>query len=142
MTTPRRLSPKMLRIAKQEFSKIIKNRTVRLSESLWLSPLHLVPKKDHGWRSCGEYRMLNSCTIPNQYRVRYIQDFTHSISSCAIFSKVDLVKVYNQIPVNPDDIPKTAITTPFSKYEFRYMSFGLRNTGQTFQRFVDEMTRN
>ena len=40
-----------------------------------------------------------------------------------------------------DDICKTAITTPFGLFEFTKMPFGLRNVAQTFQRFIDEVTR-
>lgn len=139
--TPRRLAPDKLKIAKREFDLMLSNGTARPSESSWASPLHLAPKKDNGWRPCGDYRMLNARTIPDRYPMRHIHDFAHNIAGCKVFSTIDLVKAYNQIPVFADDIHKTAITTPFGLYEFPCMTFGLRNAGQTFQRFVDEMTR-
>lgn len=139
--TPRRLAPEKLKIARSEFEAMLANGTTRPSESPWSAPLHLAAKKENGWRPCGDYRMLNARTIPDKYPIRHIQDFAHSLSGCRVFSTIDLVKAFNQIPVFEDDIPKTAITTPFGLFEFPYMTFGLRNASQTFQRFVDEMTR-
>lgn len=138
---PRRLAPDKLKAAKSEFEDMLKNGTARPSDSPWSSPLHLAPKKNDSWRPCGDYRMLNARTIPDRYPIRHVHDFAHCISGSTVFSTIDLVKAFNQIPVYEADIPKTAIATPFGLFEFPYMTFGLRNAGQTFQRFADEMTR-
>nr|VZI03133.1 unnamed protein product [Spirometra erinaceieuropaei] len=42
---------------------------------------------------------------------------------------------------SPDDIRKTAVTTPFDLFEFVRMAFGLRNAVQTFQTFNDHTLR-
>lgn len=42
----------------------------------------------------------------------------------------------------PDDIEKTAISTPFGLFEYVYMPYGLRNSSASFQRFMDNIFRN
>ncbi|KAJ8386199.1 hypothetical protein AAFF_G00176230 [Aldrovandia affinis] len=97
---------------------------VRHSNSPWASPLHMVPKSDNGCRPCGDYRRLNDATIPDCYPVPHIQDFSARLAGKTVFSKVDLIRGYHQVPVNAEDIPKTAVITPFGLFEFLRMPFG------------------
>ena len=58
------------------------------------------------------------------------------------FCKIDLTKGYYQIPIDKESRPITAFSTHNSQYQFRRLSFGLRNSGLQFQRTLQEILSN
>jgi len=137
-----RLSPDKLAISRWEFAEMERLGKVRRSSSAWASPLHMVENKAPGaWRHCGDYRCLNNMTTHDWYPVPQIQDFTSQLKGNNVFSKIDLVHGYNQIPVAPEEVLKTAVITPFGLFEFHRKPFGLKNAAQAFLRFMDQVCR-
>merc|ERR1711911_31708 len=147
----RKLDPEKLAVAKAELDKLVELGVCERGKSDWSSPLLVTTKPCGspctceqqrpcgGWRDCGDYRRLNHMTTDDRYPVRNLQDFNAELRGKTIFSKVDLLKGYHQIPVNPDDVKKTAVITPFGLFLFPRCPFGLKNAGQDFQRLMDKI---
>ena len=64
----------------------------------------MVPKGSGCW-PCVDYRRLNSMTTLGKYPVPHIQDFAANLAGAKLFSKIDLVEGYHQVPINKEDIP-------------------------------------
>ena len=58
------------------------------------------------------------------------------------FSTLDMQSGFWQVSVHPDDQHKTAFVTRNAKYEFRRMSFGLRNAPSTFQQVTSTVLKD
>ena len=139
---PRRYAGEKLNIIKEEFNSLFQLGVIRPSSSPWASPIHVAKKASGGWRACGDYRKLNSHTTPDRYPIPRLEDIGEKLHNKKVFSKIDINKAYYNIPMDPLDIEKTAVRTPFGLFEFVVMPFGLRNATQTFQRYMDTIFRN
>jgi cleavage and polyadenylation specificity factor subunit 1 len=138
---PRRLSPNRLAIAIADFDAMLRDGTARRSESSRSSALHVVPTKGNDGRPCGDYTALNARIIPDRYPVRHIHDYSHQLFGCSVFSKIGLVRAIKSNPRPSRRYTEDCHTTPFGQFEFPFISFGLRNAAQTFQRFLDDILR-
>ena len=88
---------------------------------------------------CIDYRKLKSKTADDPYQMPRTDELVETIGRAKYISTLDLSKGYYQVPVAEEDKPKTAFTSPFGKFEFNRMSFGLKGAPSTFQRLMDEV---
>ena len=95
-----------LKAVKQEFTLMLEKGIIRESNSEWASSLTMVQKANGKWRPCGDYRALNSITVPDRYLIPHIHNITQMVHGSVYFSKIDLQRAYNQIPMNASDIKK------------------------------------
>ena len=104
--------------------------------NVWTSALHLATKPDGTYRICGDFRALNDRTLLDGFPLPNIRNFMGQIKGSSIFSKVDLVKAFHQIPLDPESQDKTTIVSPWGAWKFARLPMGLKNSAQSFQRLM------
>ena len=141
-STPYRVPDKLKKEVRQEVDKLVDLGVVVESVSPWASPIVPVPKKDGSLRLCVDYRRLNKVTQGDPYYMSTLDEIVERVGESRCFSKLDLSKGFYQIPVGEDSIDKTAFVTPFGKYAFTRMPFGLKNAPSIFQRTMEVVLRS
>ena len=102
-------------------------------------PIVLAPKKDGDYRFCVDFRRLNAVTRKDAYPMPRVDEIFDKLGGARYFSTLDLASGYWQVPVNEEDIGKTAFTVGSNHYEFTVMPFGLTNAPATFQRMMTKL---
>ncbi|KAK0596401.1 hypothetical protein LWI29_015350 [Acer saccharum] len=149
----RRLNPIMKEVVKKEVLKLLQVGIIYpISDSKWVSPIHVVPKKSGitvvrneqnelvpqrlqtGWRVCIDYRKLNTATRKDHFPLPFIDQMLERLAGHSHYCFLDGYSGYNQIAIAPEDQEKTTFTCPFGTFAYRRMPFGLCNAPGTFQR--------
>jgi hypothetical protein len=134
----RRMNPTLKDIVKEEIQKLLNFRFIYpISDSKWVSPLLVVPKKVTGkWIICFDFWDLNKATLKDYFPLPFIDQVLDTLSGKKYFSFLDGYSWYNQIIIAPDDQDKATFTCPWGTYSYRVLPFGLCNAPATFQRAV------
>ncbi|XP_068240967.1 uncharacterized protein [Palaemon carinicauda] len=109
------------RLAAISFAKMEEMGLCKMTSKTMVITLTHYPEIRWVLHPCGDYRRLNMQTELDHYPLPDIVDVTYYLHKAKIFSMLDLLKGCYQVPMNPEDIPKT--TT------FNYSFFGAHNTG-------------
>ena len=139
---PYRLPQAMKEALQEEIKEMLKHKIIEPSKSEWASPVILVSKKDGTKRLCVDFRRLNSVTEADPYPIPRVDELIDQLGNAKFITTLDLTKGYWQVPVAPESSAKTAFVTPFGKYQFLTMPFGLMGAPSTFQRMMDDLLRD
>ena len=108
----------------------------------WLANVVMVKKANGKWKMCVDFTDLNKVCPKDSYllpRVDVLVDFT---AQHQLLSFMDAFYRYNPIRMDESDQEKTSFVTIQSLFCYKVMSFGLKNTGATYQRLMNKMFAN
>ena len=98
-----------------------------------------VRKKDGSVRLCVDYRRLNMVTKPDRFPLPNLNDAVFGLRGMRYFTSLDLVRGYYQVPLDEESRQYTAFATPRAHWQFKRLSFGLRNAPSAFQRVMQSV---
>ena len=83
-----------------------------------------------------DYHALNKVTRKFIWPMPKVEDIFSQLNGANNFSTLDLQAGYHHIPLDERSIPKTVLTSPFGKYEYIKVPFGLVQAPAYFQELM------
>jgi hypothetical protein len=105
---------------------------------VWLANPVLVPKKTGQWRMCIDYTDLNRHCPKDPFPLPRIDQVVDSTAGSALLCFLHCYSSYHQIALKVSDQDKTAFIMPHGIYYYTAMTFGLKNTGATYQKAIQK----
>ena len=118
---------------------LLSNDILEYSNSQWSAPVVPVRKSDGGLRLCVDYRQVNKVTKKENYPMPNLMNCVYRPNKVNYFTKIDLVRGYYQVPIDEESRKYTAFSTIQHHYQFKRLSFGLKNSGMAFQRIMQQI---
>ena len=83
-----------------------------------------------------DYRVLNKVTRKFTWPMPKVEDIFSKLNRATYLTTLDLQPGYHYIPLDKASIPKTAFNSPFRKYEYIKVPFGLAQVPAYFQELM------
>ncbi|MCO5567967.1 hypothetical protein L7F22_021663 [Adiantum nelumboides] len=120
-----------------EVNKLLKAGFIYpVTNSEWVSPVVVTPKKNGKWRVCVDYKPLNAATKRDHFPLPFQDEILNEVAGHERYTVCDSYSGYYQIRIAEEDQHKTTFITPWGSFAFRVMPFGLANAPSTFTRFT------
>ena len=139
ISTPRRLPLPMKGKVQEELKKLEELDIIRPVETPtdWCAPIVAVPKANGKVRICIDFTKLNESVRRENFTLPTTDQLLAQLDGATVFTKLDCNSGFHQIPLHPDSQELTTFITPFGRYCYKRLPFGISSGPDVFHR---EMT--
>ena len=104
----------------------------------WCSGMVVVPKANSKVRICVDLTRLNESVKRERHPLPTVDQTLAQLAGAKVFTKLDANSGFWQIPLSPESALLTTFITPFGRFHFRRLPFGISSAPEHFQRRMSE----
>lgn len=141
---PRRIPHTLKAKVKAELQRMMDMNIITKVEqpTKWVNPITIVRKPSGGVRICLDPRNLNKAIKREHYPLKTAEEVAASINGAKIFSKLDASSGFYQIKLAEESTWLTTFNTPFGRFKFERLPFGITSASEIFQRTLSQVLEN
>ncbi|XP_042072880.1 uncharacterized protein K02A2.6-like [Haplochromis burtoni] len=142
LKTPRRLPLPLMGRVKEELQRMEELGVItRVEEPTdWCAGMVVVPKKNSPrLRLCVDFTGLNEYVCREKYVLPSVEQSLGMLAGAKVFSKLDANMGFWQIPLSDESAKLTTFITPFGRFHFNRLPFGINSAPEHFQRMMAEV---
>lgn len=138
---PRRTPIALREKIKNELETMVTQDVIRKIEepTEWVNSLTYVTKSDGSLRICLDPRHLNKALIRPVHKMKTLEELNYQFRDAKVFSKLDAKAGYWAVPLDETSQKFTTFQTPFGRFCFKRLPFGLSVSQDLFQMQMDHI---
>ena len=132
---PRKIAHALKDKVKAKLDKMISEGIIQKVEepTEWVSGMVVVEKPNGDLRLCIDPRPLNKAIKRQHHKMPTTDEVLAEMADAKVFSKVDASSGYWQIKVTEESSNLLTFTTPWGRYKFLRLPFGIHSASEVFQ---------
>ena len=141
---PRKIPYALRNKVKNELDRLEKMRVIQkvTEPTEWVNSLVVVEKPNKDVRLCLDPRELNKSILREHFPMKTVEEVAAKVKNAKIYSVLDASNGYWQIKITRDSQTYTTFNSPFGRYKYLRLPFGIKSSSEVFQRAVSQILEN
>ncbi|UYV79867.1 K02A2.6-like [Cordylochernes scorpioides] len=139
--TPRRVPIPLMKELQMELERLTSNGVIEKVEgsSEWCTPMVLVAKPSGKLRICVDLSILNQNILREIHPIPVVEHTLAQLKGAKLFTKLDANSGFWQIPLSSESSALTTFITPFGRFRFKRLPFGISSAPKYFQKRMGQI---
>lgn len=144
LSTARRVPIPLLDKVKEELARMERCGVIEAIDDPtdWCAGMVTVMKKSGAVRICTDFKKLNLAVKRERYVIPTLEDLLRKLDGSAVFSKLDATSGFWQLPLDPATAQLTTFITPFGRYFYHRLPFGISSAPEIFQKTMETLLKD